>query len=67
MTHRRDQWWGDCLREWGRWVGDGNGGKIRTTVCVVTVQGWACSGYSCRWKHIYRVVGMSGMPLFMGG
>ena len=29
MTHGHEQWWEDCLREWGMLRGEG---KIRTTV-----------------------------------
>ena len=35
--------------------------------CVATLQGQAGPWYSCRWKNIHGAVGMSGMPLFMGG
>ena len=27
MTHEHEQWWGDCLRNWGGWVEVGKGGK----------------------------------------
>ena len=36
-------------------------------VCVVTVKVWEGSWYSCRWKNFHRAIGMSGIPLFMGG
>ena len=32
MVHGHEQWYGDCLREWGLWVGGGKRGKIGTTV-----------------------------------
>ena len=32
MTHGHEQWWGDCLREWGFWVEEGKLGKIGTTL-----------------------------------
>ena len=35
--------------------------------CVATLQSWTSSWYLCRWTNIHRAVGMSGMPLFMGG
>ena len=34
---------------------------------VATLQGQAGSWYLCRQKNIQGAVGMSGMPLFMGG
>ena len=35
--------------------------------CVATLQGQVGSWYSCRQKNIHGALGMSGMPLFMGG
>ena len=35
--------------------------------CVATLQDQAGSWYLCRWENIHGAVGMSGMPLFMGG
>ena len=32
MTHRHEQWCGDCLREWGVLGGGWQKGKIETTV-----------------------------------
>ena len=35
--------------------------------CVVTIQGLTGSWYSGRWKNIHGAIGISDMPLFMGG
>ena len=35
--------------------------------CVATLQGWAGPWYSHRQNNIHGAVGLSGMPLFMGG
>ena len=36
-------------------------------ICVATLQGQAGPWYLYRWKNIHGALGMSGMPLFMGG
>ena len=40
---------------------------MKVIYCVATLQGQAGSWYLCRWKNIHGAVGLSGMPLFMGG
>ena len=37
------------------------------TNCVATLQGKAGAWYSCRQNNTHGAIGMSGMPLFMGG
>ena len=43
------------------------GTEFCQTPCVATLQGQAGSWYLCRRRNIHRAIGMSGMPLFMGG
>ena len=44
LTHGHEQWCGDCLREWGCWVEEGNRGNIGTTVIALKKK----EGEKCR-------------------
>ena len=35
MTHGHEQWWGDCLREWGTLGVGEQRGKIGTTMITI--------------------------------
>ena len=38
MTQGHEQWWGDCLREWGLLGGGGLGGTFGTTVIAYSIK-----------------------------
>ena len=57
------QWWATLLRS----AMNSAMNPASSANCVATVQGHAGSWNLCRRKNIHGAVGMSGMPLFMGG
>ena len=63
MTHGHEQWWGDCLREWGGCVEGAKGGNIETTVIASSKQ------YNKKWNEniLLQSNGPEGKSLPLAG